>query len=166
MDNPLVTPEIGLIFWSSIVFLILLFVLGKFAWKPILSALKERETSITEALSMADKAKQEMMELKADNEKLLADARIERDNLLKAARTAANQVKEEAREEAGKIGAKMIADAKLAITNEKKAALTEVKNEVASLSVQIAEKLLRRNLNDKNEQTALVNDFLKDINNN
>jgi len=166
MDNPLVTPEIGLIFWSSIVFLILLFILGKFAWKPILAALKERETSIADALSMADKAKQEMMALKADNEKLLAEARIERDNLLKAARTAANQVKEEAREDAGKISAKMIADAKLAITNEKKAALTEVKNEVAALSVQIAEKLLRRNLNDKNEQTALVNDFLKDINNN
>lgn len=162
----LLTPSIGLIFWQAIIFLLLVFFLGKYAWKPILGSLKERETSIADALSMADKAKQEMMELKADNEKLLADARIERDNLLKAARTAANKVKDEAREDAGKISAKMIADAKLAITNEKKAALTEVKNEVAALSVQIAEKLLRKNLNDKNEQTALVNDFLKDINNN
>ncbi len=162
----LLTPSIGLIFWQALIFLFLVFFLGKYAWKPILGSLKERETSIADALSMADKAKQEMMELKADNEKLLAEARIERDNLLKAARTAATQLKDEAREEAGKISAKMIADAKLAITNEKKAALTEVKNEVASLSVQIAEKLLRKNLDNTSEQTALVNDFLKDINNN
>ncbi len=162
----LLTPGLGLIFWQIVAFLAVVFILGKFAWKPILASLKERESTIEEALSAAEKAKQEMKELQAENEKLLDEARLERDNILKTATDAANKLREEAKEEAGKISGKMIEDAKNAINNEKKAALAEVKNEVAALSIEIAEKLLRKNLDDQKAQTALVNDFIKELNNN
>lgn len=162
----LITPGFGLIFWQTVTFLAVVFILGKYAWKPILNALKEREDSIEDALSAAEKAKQEMAELKAENEKLLDQARLERDKILKDATAAANKMKDEAREEAGKISAKMLEDAKNAINNEKKAALSEIKSEVAVLSIQIAEKLLRKNLEDDNTQKSLVNEFIKDLNNN
>ena len=162
----LITPGFGLIFWQTVTFLAVLFILGKFAWKPILTALKEREDSIEDALSAAEKAKQEMADLKAENEKLLDQARLERDKILKDATAAANKLKDEARDEAGKISAKMLEDAKNAINNEKKSALIEIKNEVAVLSIQIAEKLLRKNLEDDKAQKSLVNEFIKDLNNN
>lgn len=162
----LITPGFGLIFWQTVTFLAVLFILGKFAWKPILTALKEREDSIEDALSAAEKAKQEIANLKAENEKLLDEARLERDKILKDATAAANKLKDEAREDAGKISAKMVEDAKNAIGNEKKAALAEIKSEVAMLSIQIAEKLLRKNLEDDKAQKSLVNEFINDLNNN
>jgi len=147
-----------------VAFTILLFVLGKFAWKPILSGLKEREQTIESALLSAEQAKNEMQALQADNQKLLAEARAERDALLKDAISAANAIKEEAREETSKITARMIEDAKAAIETEKKAALTDVKNQVAMLSLEITEKLLRKQLADQKGQRELIDSYVKDLN--
>lgn len=159
----LLTPGVGLIFWQLIGFLLLLFVLGKYAWKPILGTLQEREDSITEALEAAEVAKNEMKALQAENEKLLDDARAERDLMLKEALKTASTIKDEARAESSKIGQKMIDDARAVINTEKQAALTEVKNQVAQLSLQVAEKLLRKELTDKKAQKELVSDYIKDI---
>ena len=160
----LITPGFGLIFWMTIVFLALVFVLSKFAWKPMLNAVKERESSIADSLAAAEKAKDEMAKLTADNEKLLEEARSERDKIIKEALATANTLKDEAREDASKISAKMIEDAKQVINTEKQAALTEMKNQVASLSVEIAERLLRKNLSDDPSQKSLVDQYVKDLN--
>ncbi|MTI31926.1 F0F1 ATP synthase subunit B [Xanthovirga aplysinae] len=159
----LIIPEAGLVIWQTVVFLVVLFVLGKFAWKPILNGLKERESSIENALESAKQAKEEMARLKADNEKLLEEARAERDKILKDAVKAANEIKESAKEDALKIGEKMIEEAKATIIAEKKAALKEVKSQVATLSLQVAEKLLRKNLEGEAAQKDLVNDYVESI---
>ncbi|MDF7814519.1 F0F1 ATP synthase subunit B [Hymenobacter sp. YC55] len=160
---PLVTPELGLIFWQLVIFLIVLFLLAKFAWKPILTSLKQREDSIEGALRMADQAKLEMQELRAGNEKLLADARLERDRIIKEATTLANQLIEQAKNKANEEGGRMIVQAREAIQNEKNAALAEVKNTAAQLSIDIAERILRRELTDTDSQKELVNSYLKDV---
>lgn len=160
----LLIPDTGLFILQTIAFLILLFLLGKFAWKPILSGLKEREQTIENALASAEKAKEEMEALQSDNQKLLTEARAERDKILKEAMKVANTIKEEAREETGKISDKMLADAKAAIENEKKAALADVKSMVAKLSLDITEKVIRRELKDTKAQQALVDEYLKDLN--
>ncbi|MCC9135860.1 F0F1 ATP synthase subunit B [Pontibacter silvestris] len=159
----LVTPGIGLIFWQTVTFLIVLFLLGKFAWKPIMKALHDRESSIENALSAAEKAKLEMQALKADNEKLLAEARLERDRILKEATEAGNSIVETAREKANEEGARMLAQAREAIENEKRAAITEVKNMAAALSVDIAERILKRELNDPRAQQALVQEYISGV---
>jgi len=160
----LVTPEIGLLFWQTLTFLIVLFILAKFAWKPILTSLKERENSIDEALSAAKKAKEEMQKLHSDNEKLLAEARLERDRILRDAQAAANNMIAEAKDKASAEGTRMIENARVAIVNEKQAALTEVKNLAANLSLDIAEKILKRELKDEAAQKDLVNEFIKEAN--
>ncbi|MFP4092814.1 MAG: F0F1 ATP synthase subunit B [Cyclobacteriaceae bacterium] len=160
----LITPDSGLIFWQILIFLSVLFVLGKFAWKPMLNALDERENSIQEALLAADRARNEMSALKADNEKLLAEARRERDNILKDATAAANKLREEAREQAAKDSARIVEDARASIETQKKAALAEVKKQVAELSVEIAEKILREQLSNDQAQKAYVAKLVKDIN--
>jgi F-type H+-transporting ATPase subunit b len=160
----ILTPDTGLFIFQTVAFLLLLFLLGKFAWKPILSGLKEREETIESALLSAEQAKKDMEALQADNEKLLAEARAERDSLLKEAVAAANNIKEEAKEETSKITARMIEDAKASIDNEKRAALAEVKSTVAELSLEITEKILRRELGDQKSQKALVEDYMKDLN--
>jgi F-type H+-transporting ATPase subunit b len=157
-------PDTGLLIFQVLAFTILLFVLGKFAWKPILSGLKEREQTIENALLSAEQAKNEMQALQADNQKLLAEARAERDGLLKDAIAIANTIKEDAREETSKITARMIEDAKAAIETEKKAALTDVKNQVAMLSLEITEKLLRKQLADQKGQRELIDSYVKDLN--
>lgn len=159
----LVTPNFGLIFWQLVTFLIVLFLLTKFAWKPIMNALRERETSIENALSAAEKAKLEMQGLKAENEKLLAEARMERDKILKEASDAGNALVENARNKANEEGTRMIAQAREAIENEKRAALTEVKNMAASLSLEIAERILRKELNDPQAQQALAQDYIREV---
>ena len=159
----LVTPNFGLIFWQLVTFLIVLFLLTKFAWKPIMNALRERETSIENALSAAEKAKLEMQGLKAENEKLLAEARMERDKILKEASDAGNALVENARNKANEEGTRMIAQAREAIENEKRAALTEVKNMAAALSVDIAERILRKELNDPQAQQALAQDYIREV---
>ncbi|MCO6359391.1 ATP synthase F0 subcomplex B subunit [Roseivirga pacifica] len=160
----LLSPGTGLIVYQAIGFLILLFLLGKFAWKPILASLKEREQSIEGALLAAEQAKKDMTKLQQANEQLLKDARAERDSLLKEAVATANSIKEEAKEETSKITAKMMEDARLAIENEKKAALAEVKTTVAELSLQITEKILRKELADKKAQESLVDEYIKELN--
>ncbi|AKD02669.1 F0F1 ATP synthase subunit B [Pontibacter korlensis] len=159
----LVTPGIGLLFWQTVTFLIVLFLLGKFAWKPIMNALHEREASIENALSAAEKAKLEIQALKADNEKLLAEARLERDRILKEATEAANSIVEASKQKANEEGARMIAQARESIENEKRAAITEVKNMAASLSLEIAEQILRRELSDKTAQQALAQDYIREV---
>ncbi|ARS36860.1 F0F1 ATP synthase subunit B [Pontibacter actiniarum] len=159
----LVTPGIGLLFWQTVTFLIVLFLLGKFAWKPIMNALHERESSIENALSAAEKAKLEMQALKADNEKLLAEARMERDKILQEATEAGNSIVETAKQKANEEGTRMIANAREAIENEKRAAITEVKNMAATLSLEIAEQILRRELSDKSAQQTLAQDYIREV---
>jgi len=162
----LITPGFGLIFWQTFVFLGLVLVLSKYAWKPMLDAIKKRETSIEESLSSAERARDEMAKLKSDNEKLLEEARLERDNILKEALATANNIREEAKTDASKVSGKMIEDAKAVINSEKQSAIAEMKEQIASLSVEIAEKLMRRNLSDDKSQRELVNQFINEANKN
>ena len=154
----LVKPSIGLIFWMIISFSIILFLLKKFAWKPILGMIKEREESIESALAAAENAKLEMKALQANNERILVQARAERDQLLKDARDIREQMIAEAKGLATKEGERLLKSARENIQNEKMAAITELKNQVASLSIDIAE------LSSDEKQKSLVNTFLKDIN--
>lgn len=159
----LITPGTGLIFWQLFGFLGLLFILIKFAWKPMLAALDERESSIENALKAAETARNEMANLKAENEKLLADARLERDTILKKAQDASVKMVDDAKADAVKVGTQMIENAKAVIETEKKAALADVKNQVATLSLEITEKLLRANLSDTKSQKDLVEGFVNDL---
>lgn len=160
----LITPEFGLLFWQVVIFAVVFFILAKFAWKPILTSLHERENTIEEALSTAKKAKEEMLNLTAGNERLLQEARLERDRILRDAQTAASNIINEAKEKSGAEGQRMIDQARVAINNEKQAALTEVKNLAANLSIEIAEKILKRELSDEKAQKELVNEFIKEAN--
>ncbi|RZS95021.1 F0F1 ATP synthase subunit B [Cecembia calidifontis] len=159
----LILPSSGLIIWQLIGFLALLFLLMKFAWKPILAALDEREKSIEDALKSAEIARNEMANLKAENEKILQEAKIERDQMLLKATETAKQIVEEAKEKAQAEGARMIENAKAAIETEKQAALEEVKVQVGVLSLNIAEKLLKKNFADEKAQQALVEELVKDL---
>lgn len=162
----LVTPDIGLIFWMTLSFTIVLAILKKFAWKPILQGLKDREDSIKESLASAENAREEMAKLQSDNEKLLEEARLERDKILKEALGTANNIMAEAKTDASKVSGKMIEDAKTLINSEKQAAIAEMKEQVATLSVEIAEKLMRRNLSDDKSQRELVDQFINEVNKN
>jgi F-type H+-transporting ATPase subunit b len=159
----LVKPEFGLVFWMLVSFLIVLFILGKFAWKPILKALKERETSIEDALRSADKAREAMENLKADNEKLLSEARAERERMLREARDTKDAIINEAKGKATTEANRLLQMAREAITNEKLAAITELKNQVATLSIEIAEKILREQLKDAGKQKELAEKYLKEV---
>ena len=159
----LVTPEIGLVFWTTISFLIFLFILGKFAWKPILGAINEREISIENALMKAEAAKEEMERLTSENESLLREARAERDIILQEARKLKDKIVGEAKEAAQEEGAKMIEKARLEINMQKALAIADVKNQVASLSLEIAEKVLRKQFEDASKQDALVTELLKEV---
>lgn len=159
----LVLPDYGLLFWMMLTFLVVLFLLKKFAWKPILGSLKEREDSISDALKAADKAREEMARLQADNEKILATARQERDELLKEAREVKQQMIEEAKEKAVIEAEKMINNAKQAIENEKLSAIADIKKSIASMSIQIAEKILKKQLDDPQQQQEIMDKYLKDI---
>ncbi|PWS27172.1 F0F1 ATP synthase subunit B [Pedobacter yonginense] len=159
----LVTPSIGLVFWTGISFICLLILLRKFAWKPILGAIHEREQSIDEALNKAELAKQEMARLTAQNQDLMQQARAERDEILKEAKTLKDGILNEAKKQAQVEGSKLIEKAKIEIENQKKAALAEVKDQVSTLSLEIAERVLRTQLDDKTKQEALVANLLKDV---
>jgi len=154
----------GLFIWQIILFLLLLFLLRKFAWRPILKAVEDRETGIKDALDAAEKAKLEMANLQADNEKLLQEARIERDNMMKEAREMKTKMIADAKEEAQAEASKTIANAQIAIEGEKKAAIAELKQTVANLSIEIAEKVVKSELSNKEKQLALVDSMLKDAN--
>ncbi|MCW5910291.1 MAG: F0F1 ATP synthase subunit B [Cyclobacteriaceae bacterium] len=159
----LLLPGEGLIIWQAVVFLGLFFLLARFAWKPILSSLKEREQSIQQALDSAEQAKKEMANLKADNEKLLREAREERDKILKEAREAANRLHDQAQADAKKTSDKIIEDARAVIQTEKNAALRDVKAQVAAFSLEVAEKLIRKNLADDKAQKDLAETYIKEL---
>ncbi len=159
----LVTPQLGLIFWMVVTFVTVLVILRKFAWKPILKALSDREESISEALNTAKKAKEEMASLKADNERLLNEARSERDKMLKEAREAKDIIVGEAKSKAQAEANKIMTSARETINTEKLAAITELKNQVATMSIDIAEKILRHELSKDEKQKSLVDSLLKDV---
>jgi len=159
----LVLPEYGLLFWMVLTFGIVLFILKKFAWKPILSSLKERENSIEDALELAQKTRDEMAKLQADNEKILIEARQQREELLKEARDIRQKMIDEAKEKASEEGDKVIASAKQAFENEKAAAIDEMKKTIVSMSVQIAEKILKTHFEDPKKQQEFLDTYLKDI---
>lgn len=159
----LVKPDFGLVFWMTVSFLIVVFLMRKFAWGPILSSLKERENSIADALNAAKMAKNEVANMKAENERILQLARSERDTILKEAREAKDQIVNEARTHAQTEGDRMLTIAREAIQNEKRAAIAELKNQVATLSVEIAEKVIRQQLSQDEKQKALMQDLLKDV---
>lgn len=153
----------GLFFWQILLFILLLVLLRRFAWKPILNAVNEREEGIKSALAAAEEAKKEMQNVTADSEKLLQEARAEREGLLKEAREIKEKMIADAKQQAQAEGDKIIRAAKESIEGEKKAAITDIKNQVASLSVEIAEKVLRDQLDNKNKQLKLVDELVKDI---
>ena len=154
--------SVGLFFWQSLLFIALILLLKKFAWGPILTAVEEREEGIRSALDSAEKAKSELENLNADNERILAEARIERDALLKEAREIKDAIVNDAKELANTEADKILTTAKDQINNEKLKAITELKNSVAELSIDIAEKVLRSELADKAKQEALVTNALKE----
>ena len=159
----LLIPEVGLVVFQTIAFLLLMFLLAKFAWKPVLAAIKERENSIDDALNKAELAKQEMARLTSQNEELMKQARAERDEILKEAKILKDSIVNEAKTSAQTEGAKLIEKARIEIENQKKAALAELKGQVSTLSLDIAERVLRSQLDDKAKQQDLVNSLLKDV---
>jgi F-type H+-transporting ATPase subunit b len=156
----LVTPDIGMIFWSTLFFLVLLFILGKFAWPAILTAVRARNESIRKALEAADRAKDEMAKLQADNERVLAEARAERDAMLKEAKQVKDKLIADAKEKASEEAKKLVESARESIQTEKAAAINEMKAQVAVLSVEIAEKVLRTKLKDSKAQKELVDKLI------
>ena len=160
MEKLLGEFSIGLFFWQTVLFLALLFLLRKYAWKPILNAVNEREEGIREALESADNAKLEMENLQADNQKLLKEARLEREAMLKEARDIKNKMIEDAKDDAREEANKLITQAQAAIQSEKKAAIADLKSQVANLSIDIAEKVVRAELSNKDKQEKLVESML------
>jgi F-type H+-transporting ATPase subunit b len=161
---PLVTPGIGLIFWMLIAFSILLFILGKFAWKPILKMLHEREESIDKALKAAEEAKAEMQKLQANNELIVPEARKQADQIIKEAREIKEKIVSDAKNTAAIEADKIMKNAKASIESEKNQALNEIRDKIVEFSVIIAEKVIRKELSDENKQKDYIESLLKDIN--
>lgn len=159
----LLLPKLGLLAWTLLAFLIVFFILRKLAWPAIIKGLKERENSITDALSTAQKVKAEMAQLQSENEALLAKAREERALMLKEARETKDRIINEAKEQAKTEAGKIIAEAQAAINTQKMAALTEVKNQVGKLVVEVSEKVLRRELSGKDAQEAHIQSMVGDV---
>jgi len=159
----LVTPAIGQIFWGGIVFIILLILLKKFAWKPILTAVSDREKAIQESIDLADKTKAEMKQLQAQNESLLRDARAERDVMIKEATDSGKRIIQESKDAAKVQFDKIVAEAQVVIQAEKTAAIADLKTQVASLSLEIAEKVIKGELVSNDKQKALADKLAGDI---
>ena len=164
LSNSLISPGVGTIFWSATIFLIFFFILAKFAWKPILSMVKEREETIQNSLDAAAKAREDMVKLQGDNEVILRQAREEREGILKEARDIRDKIMSEAKDKATVEAEKLINKAKNDIEIEKNKALSEINDQVVSLSVAIASKLIGEQLSKGIEQQKLVDKYLKDIN--
>ena len=160
----LITPDVGLLFWTLVSFTILYLILRKFAWGPILGAVNEREEGIRNALLLAEKAREEMAALKSQNEDLRKEALVERDSLLKEAREIKDKIVAEAKNTAKEEGERIVESAREVIINEKMAAVTEIKNQVAALSIEIAEKIVKEKLSTDEKQKALVDGLVKEIN--
>lgn len=159
----LVTPGIGLMFWTSIAFLLLLFLLSKFAWTPILNAVNERELKIEKSLQEAEKAREEILKLTVNNEKMLAEAKEERSKIISEAKVYGEKLIEEAREKSKVEAQKLIVEAKAEINIQKMAAITEVKNQVGNMVLDLSEKLLKRELSDKSRQENYTAELINDI---
>ena len=159
----IIKPDLGLLIWMLISFGVILYVLIKFAWRPILAALKYRERSIQKSLEAAQQAKEEMAKIEFGNEKITQLAKIERENLLKEAKELKNNIIEEAKETAKKEAKKIIEEARLSVEYEKNMVINEIKNQIAALSVDIAEKILKQNLGNESTQKKLIDDLVKDI---
>ena len=153
--------SVGLFFWQTVLFIALIFLLRKFAWKPILNAVIEREEKIEGALKAAEEAENKMKELSANNEKILADARVERENILKDGRSIKEKMIADAKSQASTEADKIITSAKEQINIEKMKAMTEIKNQVADISIEMAEKILRTELKDAKNQKKLIEEALK-----
>ncbi len=160
--NSLLNPSPGLIFWQLVVFGLLVFILWKFAWKGILSALKEREGDIEGALRMAEETRAEMAKLKSDNDKLVAEAKKERDLIIKEAKEAADKMIAEAKDRAIEQGNKIMEDAREVMTQERVKMMSQIKKDVATLSIEIAEKVIRKELSDKATQQSFVSELVAD----
>ena len=160
----LLTPSIGNIFWTAVVFLLLVILLKAFAWKPILSAVKTREDNIQDALNQAKLAKKEMEDLKADNERIIREAKIERDSILKEAREIKDRIVAEAKDAAKSEGDKLIEAARQTINAEKNAAMADIKSQIGTLSVNIAESILKQKLENNEAQNELVQNYLNKSN--
>jgi F-type H+-transporting ATPase subunit b len=163
MDKLINDFSFGLFFWQLAILIVLIFLLKKFAWKPILDSLNSREEGIKDALDSAEKARKEMQNLNADNEKLLQEARLQRDSMLKEARELKERIVTESSTEAQEKADKIVAQAQVTIQTEKNAALAELKNQVAELSIQIAEKVIRKELSSSEQQYRLVEEMLEDV---
>jgi F-type H+-transporting ATPase subunit b len=159
----LLIPEVGTIFWTFLIFSIAFFILAKFAWKPTLKALKERDNSIAQALQAAETAKKEVSKLHTDSERIMAEAKVERDKILQEAREFKDSLLNEAREQAKKDGKKLIDEAREAIKTERAAAIQDIKRQVAELSVSISEKILMQELSDPSKQHDLIEKSLSDV---
>jgi F-type H+-transporting ATPase subunit b len=159
----LVTPSLGLIVWSSLAFFLLIVLLRRYAWDPILSSLRTREKTIEDSLLSAQNAREEMKKLNLESERLLHETRLEREQILKEAKEMKASIVEEARISAKQEGARMIEKAREEITNQKLAALSEVKNHVTTLSLEISEKILRKKFDDPREQENMIADFLDKV---
>lgn len=159
----LLTPHIGLIFWTLLAFLIVFFLLKKFAWKTILNGLNEREANINEAIATAEKVKMEMAQMKSENEALLATAREERAQMLKEAKEIKDKMINDARDEAKVQAAKIIADAQASIQNQKMAAMIDIKNQVGKMVIEVSEKILRKELSNKPEQETYIRQLTDEI---
>lgn len=160
----LITPDLGLLFWTALVFVLLLFILTKFIWKPILTSVNAREQKISDALELAEKTKAEMKALQAANENLLKEARAERDAIVKDAKETATQMIEDAKNTSKREAEKILTSARETINAEKTAALSELKTQVAAFSLEIAEKIVRGELTADDKQKALADKLVSDIN--
>ncbi len=163
VDFSVIKPDLGLIFWTTLIFLLFWFMIGKFAFKPIANALRKREYDIQNALDQAEIAKQEMSKLQADNEKLLQQAREERTKILKEANDVKNEIITEAKTKAKVEADKIVTSARLEIENQKKAAISEVKNQVGAIALEIAEKVIKKDLSNDANQSSFVNQLVDDI---
>lgn len=162
----LVRPEFGLFFWTILSFSIVMYILAKFAWKPILKSMKDRELSIENALKSADNARLEMQKLQADNEKFVIEAKSQRDLLIREAREVKETMIREAKGEAAAEAAKLLKTARESIENQKAAAITDIRNQVTELSIQIAAKILEKELQNPEDQKKFIAQLLKDVNSN
>lgn len=156
-------PDLGFFFWSFVAFLITLFILAKFAWKPIIKSLNEREKSITESVQAAEEVKKEMAKMKSENEDLLAQARDERAAMLREAKMTKDKIINEAKEQAKQETNKIVSDAQDLINRQKMAAITELKNNVGKLVIEVSEKVLRRELSGKDAQESYIRELTDNI---
>lgn len=159
----LLLPHLGLLVWTLLAFIVVLFILKKYAWKPILKGLNDREANIASSIATAERVKLEMAELKSENEALLAAAREERAAMLKEAKVIRDKMINDAKDDAKQQAAKIITEAQASISNQKMAAITDIKNQVGALVIEVSEKILRRELSNKAEQEKYIRDLANDI---